>query len=227
MTHELVKKIQNIVNREISARGRTLSLPPLSEAEVQHLFALVRKLIERTPKAERTSYALLKFYCDWTLHAEIDKSTEGAKILAGIHDVLGLHLKKADNKELLDDLANILSLEVVRQELNALLARHNAPLDSFSGTLWNHEVVPGLVEIISHVQLKIGKFRWLRSILDGIKLRPLKGRSIVEALTMTGIPSRAFKPDAPESEVTYCLVITLSDTTRIVAPLVLGSLSPS
>lgn len=225
MTNEIIDKITRIATREISARGRTLPLSPPSEAEVQHLFTLSRKLIERVPKVERSQYALLKLYCDWTLHSGIDQSKEGAKILSHIHETLIKHLNKTDNQEFSTELSAALSLDTARLEMNVLISRHGGSIETFSQATWNSEIVPVLAEIISHTPLKIGSFPWLTAILEAIKLKPLKGTSVVEELAVIKMPSQLYNDKASENEMTFCLMITTTDTTRIIAPLINSSKS--
>lgn len=98
MNVEILAKLENV-----------LTTSSLGEADVQHLFTLARKLIENVPKPDRPKYALLKFYCDWTLHSEIDRSETGAEILAKIHHIFANHLKKTDNSTFSADLSYALA----------------------------------------------------------------------------------------------------------------------
>jgi len=220
MTNEIVAKIEKISLTEISARGRTLSLSPLSESEVQHLFTLTRKLIEKVPDKDLSKYALIKFYCDWTLHSEIDRSKAGAKIIMKVHDIIIDHLKKKDNSAFARDITNAFSLEDARRELNALVSWHGGKSEVFSKDTWNTEIIPTLAEIITHTPIKIGDSSKLEKILEAIKLKPIKGSSIVEEIALIKVPSWTFKPSAPQNEITFCVQITTTDTTKFITPLI-------
>ena len=70
MTEERLVKIAGILGTNL-----------LTESHVQHLFVLARKLIETLPAVERRSLEPLKFYCDWTLHAEMDHGPAVARLI--------------------------------------------------------------------------------------------------------------------------------------------------
>jgi hypothetical protein len=72
--------------------------------------------------SRRVEFFLLKFYCDWTMHPDIDRSPTGASILADAHNIIADHLQKQDNATLKAELNAALSLDTVRNQLNELLA---------------------------------------------------------------------------------------------------------
>ena len=209
MDDEVIQKIR-----------RAIRAAPLREANVHHLFALTRKLIERVPAAARPTYALLNFYCDWTLHSEINRSEAGAKILARLHEIVADHLKKTDNSTLMSDLSGALSLGQVRDELNTLIARYNGPTEAITTRMWG-QIVPILLEIISHTPLEIApKNAKLKKLAQEIRTRPLKGKSVVEELSIAKVASTLLNRKAPANEITYCLMFTTTDTTKLIAPIV-------
>lgn len=205
MTDEIIVKLDYIASHQ------------LEEARVQHIFTLARKLIERLPDVEHINYALLKFYCDWTMHSQIDKSKEGALIISRIHDTILDHLSRKDNTDMADDLSRVLSLEELRNQLNNLISRSGGNGETFDKPKWN-EAIPILMEIISQTTLKIGKFPWLSKILAKITSQPLKGTSIVEELSITKIPSLLINPKADKGDITYCFFINTTDTTKFIIP---------
>jgi len=207
MKNEITEKINSLVYHS-----------SLEEAHVQHLFALARKLIEEAPIADRVNYSLLKFYSDWTLHSEIDRSREGALVVARIHTVILDHLKRTDNSNMADDLTAALSLNETREQLNALISKSGGDTDLFSKAKWS-EIIPILAEIISRCILKIGNHSRLSHILQLVKSKPLKGTSVVEELSIIKIPSTTFNASAPKEELTYCFLINTTDTTKFVTPL--------
>ena len=208
MTDEIVEKIHRLVQNQPD------------ESRVQHLFTLTRKLIERVPTADRSRFSLLKFYCDWTLHSDIDRSEAGAAVLGRLHEILVDHLKKSDNAMLVAELTTALSLSDVRIQLNELLATMGHRPDNVSEEKWR-EIIPIVAEIVSNCPITISpKTSKLAAMLAAIHVRPIKGSSVVEKLTVIKLVTSVFNPEAPAGEITYCLMLTISDTTKIVAPLV-------
>src|SRR5713101_4881155 len=104
----------------------------LSEGNVQHLFALGRKLVERLPESERPQYGLVKFYGDWTVHSKIDRSRVGAGVLQRVADIVSDQMKRTDTDKMICDLTDALSFEKTREELNALVARFSGDGHLFS-----------------------------------------------------------------------------------------------
>ena len=76
------------MHAEILNKISRLIASPMREADVQHLFTLARKLIDKVPRSDRQQFSLLKFYCDWTMHPDIDRSETGASILADTHNII-------------------------------------------------------------------------------------------------------------------------------------------
>jgi hypothetical protein len=205
MDNEVIEKIRQAV-----------TATPLREADVHHLFALARKLIERARSP--ATYALLNFYCDWTLHSEINRSEAGGRILARLHDIIADNLKNTDNARLIAELSGALSLGDVRNELNGLIAQHTGIVETVSVARWRM-MVPILLEIISHTPLKIGANNAkLKALARQIRTRPLKGESFVAELAITRVASRLLKNNAPANETTFCMMFTTSDTTKLVVP---------
>lgn len=215
MDNEIVQKIENI------ARGK------LTESQVSHLFVLARKLIERIPKQNRSNFSLLKFYCDWTVHSEIDRSEAGAQVLERIHNIIYNHIKKKDDTNLLPELGAALSMSTVREQLNQLVNQYRTlnvydkNQNLFSEIKWR-ELLPLWAEIVSHIPLRINrKYKYLRSILDAILRHPLKGTSVVDEIKIIRLPREAFPTSKIEHQQIFCFMITTTDTTHIIAPLML------
>lgn len=207
MMDEKVKKLIDI-----------LSQSHIEEAHVQHIFTLARKLIEKTSVGESNKYKLLKFYCDWTMHVEIDRSKEGAQVLARINEIIVLHMKLNDNSSFSDDITKALSLDQVREELNNLINNNGGSPEIFNKYNWA-KIIPILAEILSQSSLKIGDDSRLKEIDKQIKSQPIKGASVVNELSIIKKPSSFFNPKAPAGQMTYCFSISTSDTTKFVTPL--------
>lgn len=210
MTDEILEKIKNIASSSVE------------EARIQHLFTLSRKLIERVSDNERKEYGLLRFYCDWTMHSEIDRSKEGALILFMVHNTIHSYLKKKDNTGLINDLIAILSLEALRIQLNGLIAKFGGNSEVFSKDKWS-EILPALLEIISRIPLKIGQYPRLSKISESIHSKPLKEKSVVEELSIAKGAKSLINTLASSDELIFYLVITTTDTTKFVIPILESS----
>lgn len=215
MDNQIVQKIENIVRAQ------------LTESQVSHLFVLARKLIERVPKQDRSNFSLLKFYCDWIVHSEIDRSEAGAQIIERIHNIIYNHIKKKDDTNLLPELGDALSMSTVREQLNQLVNQYRTlniydkNQDLFSEIKWR-ELLPLWAEIVSHIPLRINrKYKYLLSILDAILKHPLKGSSVVDEIKIIKLPREVFPASKIEYQQIFCFMITTTDTTHIVAPLML------
>ncbi len=206
------------MNDEILNKIAGLIAGPVNEANVQHLFTLARKLVGRAPKGDRKHFSLLKFYCDWTMHPDIDRSPAGASILADAHNIIADHLGKKDNTTLVADLTAALSLNTVREQLNDLFAYFGGP-PAIDEVKWA-TIVPVVAEIIAHCPLTIDpNNRQLASTLKAIRSRPLRGTSVVEELMVIKVPSKTLDPQASANEITYCISLKTTDTARFVSPL--------
>ncbi len=167
----------------------------------------------------RMNYSLLKLYCDWTMHPDIDRSNAGAEILATAHQIIADHLTRSNNAGFASDMTSALSLSTVRMQFNSLLEQFGAHSEMISTHVWA-QIVPHLAEIVSHCPLKLDMAnKKFAKFVAGMKSRPLKGTSIVEELMVAKIPSTTFDPKAAADQLLYCIVITTSDTTRFVVPM--------
>jgi hypothetical protein len=217
MLDEILAEIDQLANREFGTAPRSLSFP-LTKSDVHRLFTLARKLIERLQKKDRVRYALLNFYCDWTLHSKIDRSTGGSLVLARIHDVIFSHLKTTDTSSIASDLTAALSFDAVRAELNELIVWHGGRAGMVTQATWNDKVLPEFAEIVSCTPVRIDCRS--ESILKTIRAKPLKGTSVAEEFVLIKVPTKTLVRNAPEDKVTFCMLITTTDTTKFIVPLV-------
>lgn len=208
MKDEIFQKIRDI-----------LVGPTINESQVSHLFTLVRKLLERLPKAERRQFPLLAFYCDWILHAEIDRSEQGAAILEKIHHIVIDHMGRSDNASMAGELSASLSLDLLGDQLNEFLQRH-AGGQKISSSDWLG-LVPLIVEIVSScpVTISAGRGGTLRQIRNQILSEPIKGQDVVKEVAIVKCAAELFYTSQPADRFIYCVQVTLTSTTKIVAPL--------
>ena len=79
MENEIVKKLRDELDRDING-----------EPQVIYILSSVRKLMESDRiNGGLNNYKVLKFYCDWALHAEINNTTAVASVLQEIIDGKG------------------------------------------------------------------------------------------------------------------------------------------
>lgn len=211
MQNEIVGKVSNLLQR-----------PAPSESEVVHIMVLGRKLIEFRPREDRTHYSLVRFYCDWTVHHEIDRSGEGAQLLGVLHRILEKHLQSGDNAGYARDLTTALSLETARRQFNALLKRSNDGngVVSIDSKQWT-EIIPHLLEIISEcpVTVRNDNSRLSRSI-QSARAKPISGTAVIEQLVIKKVPSSKFRRSAPAGEFTYCIALITTNNIEVVTPFV-------
>ena len=156
MTEERLVKIAGILGTNL-----------LTESHVQHLFVLARKLIETLPAVERRSLEPLKFYCDWTLHAEMDHGPAVARLIRA-NRIVSEHIEHGlDVKRFVNDLLAILSLEEARAAFNSLLEQVSPSNHiRIEASRWR-EIGWHLAEIVSECPIKISAERmWRQDIQD-------------------------------------------------------------
>lgn len=212
MRPDILTKIQGLLDQ-----------PTMTESQVAHLLFLTRILIDDVPTADRRKFALLKFYCDWSLHRETARSSEGVGLIIQLHFIVGDHTAKSDNSDFIADVTSALSLEYVRSKLDALLREAGHPSrgsTNGSGT----ESSATIAEIISQcpVMLPSEESRLpadIRRQLEVIREHPIKGKWLVTALSIPKMPSTTLCPESPGDQLTFCVLLTLNDSTKIVVPI--------
>ncbi len=196
--------------------ARILSDERLEEADVVHLFTLARKLFERLPASDRARLTLLKFYSDWTLHPELDRSHEAGSLLEKAHHILRRHLMdSSNNARFSDDVTAAFSLDELKNQFNYLL-KSFAPSQNLRIDRRWQEIIFWLAEIVSNCPLAIGSVSPIRTRMEAT---PLPRGDIVERLDIVSLPSSTMYPTAPPGQTMFCIRLTLSDTTQIITPL--------
>lgn len=98
---------------------KLLNQDSISESEVSHLLALIRKEIESLRENERKKYPDLKLFCDWALHTEINQSFVGSKLGTEIHKAI-LKYHKSNSDELIQEISKTL-LTAFKKQFKKLL----------------------------------------------------------------------------------------------------------
>ena len=125
MTEEIIRKLTAQLNKGIT-----------TEVQVVYLLVGIRKLIERDD--QRAQYPKLNFYCDWVLHAELDRS--GAKAILREFDKAHPLLKRGMNlpRELQNKIDKLSRLRYFEKELTGFLESYGLPPIAQNGDGWSH-----------------------------------------------------------------------------------------
>jgi len=208
-----------VTNELLAKIARILETREPTESDVHHLFGLARKLIDSLPQERQTDFSFLRFYCNWTAHPEIDQSAEGAMIVEKMNALISGHMKRDNASEIPDELTAALSLDETRIQLQELIRTFDPePVLIIDRACWR-PIVNQLLEIVSHCPLKIdAKRKWLEPIRERIEATPIKGRVVVEQVAIVKVPSTTFDPKAAPNDFIFFTELTLSNTTRIRAP---------
>jgi len=210
-----------VENELLTKIARILEIREPDESSVVHLFTLARKLIEGLDPQRKKDFELLAFYSDWTVHRKIDRSPEGAMVVERMNAIINSHMKRDDASAIPRDLTAALSFDETEIQLRDLILKFD-PGTKFSTLRWR-PIVLQLIEIISHCPLKIeGTQKRLRRIRERVATTPIKDRAVVEQVAIVKVPRTTFYPKAEQNEVIFCTELTLSDTTRIIAPVQLS-----
>lgn len=140
----------------------------MTESHVQHLFVIARKLFEALPNEDAELFEPLKFYCDWTLHAQMDRGPATARLIR-VNEIVGEQIRNGlDVKRFVEDLLAILSLEEVRVALNHLLERLS-PCNylQVDAAGWK-KIGWHLAEIVSECPIKISPERMLHHDIQNL-----------------------------------------------------------
>jgi hypothetical protein len=145
MTSERLEKIAKILNAT-----------ELTESHVQHLFVLARKLIATAPVEHAGKFTLLRFYCDWTVHPQLDRSPQAAQMIEKANVILAEHRKYGLDAEKFErQVVAAFSLNQARSQLARLISLYDERVaTSINDKRWN-EIVKGLAEIVSECPMKL------------------------------------------------------------------------
>lgn len=99
--------------------------PPKTAADVVYVFVKIRKVLEHSNLQNKLW--MLTFFCDWLLHAKLDR--RGARKILEMFDGKLDRLNLAAPSELCwkDDVLNIFSLDILRNQLLDFLNQNRLP----------------------------------------------------------------------------------------------------
>lgn len=109
----------------ISKLGVALSKPLEEECQVVYILVEIRKLLDRTIGQEKKlgKYAVLNFYCNWAVHAELGGTTPIDPILDKIEELLAdPNLSNPQNMP--EIMLGFINLDLLSKEMGELLSEY-------------------------------------------------------------------------------------------------------
>jgi hypothetical protein len=110
MTPEIVRKLNEFLDAHDLFK---------EECEAVYLMVELRKLIHQEHRREE--FAIIRFYCDWTVHSSKERNQVDIKV---IMEKLNKSLSKG-NPYPKEDIFNFLTLPELRKEMVVLFERHS------------------------------------------------------------------------------------------------------
>ncbi len=175
----------------------------LSESEVVHIFALIRKELEAikdTNTIEFQKFDHLKLICDWTLHIEINRSLAGSSLVIEINRALA-DIESTHIKDTIEDTSRSL-FSKFRNQLEKYINQNSLPTKIL--TVGWKSFFKEVLEIILDVPVSLVQSHRNQA----------QGQIWTEAITITKIGPR------PKSPVRfYHLRIFTNDSKTIEVPI--------
>jgi hypothetical protein len=156
-----------MADRKLDPLQDLLGRTTFSTSEVVHLLVEIRNLIDGLKN--RSRYPVLRFFCDWTVHRQLDRNTAAREILAEFANVAETTMQR--RKVLpatMNRLSPILSLNRLREEMTLILAEHRLD-DTLCCRLtrWG-QFLSTYVDLISRTPLAMPPTRGVRAAIDTI-----------------------------------------------------------
>ena len=193
----------------------------LNESDVDHLMTLIRKQLEHMSESDRTQYALLKFFCNWSKHIKIDRSSVANKIILKLNKTLFKVKDSKDTNEIISKVSNVISFIKLQNQLKKFLEKFDLPNNLVADFDKWREFVNNLIKIIVNSPLVLPDTKKSKAI------KPFKKDAVVTQLQLAWINQKVFKPEIltkPEAGISeddpklLILHLTMSNTTNILIP---------
>jgi hypothetical protein len=156
-----------MADRKLDALNGLLGRTTLSASEVVHLLVEIRNLIDGLK--DRSRYPVLRFFCDWTVHRQLDRNVAAREILAEFANVAETTMQR--RKVLpatMNRLSPILSLNRLRDEMTLILAEHRLDNTLCCRLARWGQFVSTYVDLISRTPLVMPPTRGVRAAIDTI-----------------------------------------------------------
>jgi hypothetical protein len=155
------------MNKNESKISELLKKHEMSESDNLHLLSLIRKELETLGKAE-TKYNDLKFFCDWVLHNEIDRSFSGSKFVSELHNCIN-EIKSIPNNDYIIQRTCETLLVSLREQLHAFLKERTLQTNVIDNSRKWRSFLRNLLENIENTPVVL-----LNKHETDLKMNPLK-----------------------------------------------------
>ncbi|MFH1070066.1 MAG: hypothetical protein V1794_10655 [Candidatus Glassbacteria bacterium] len=212
MEKNIIEKIQSILNQETD----------ISEDQTRSLMILLRKCMELMSEAEKTQYATLNLFCNWSAHIAITQSITGLRTLRCINDALVRVKDYTDLEQIQSEMSEAIGFNKLLSEFIQLFDELGLKHQFTDKRVWG-KILGNIIEIIRDVPLSFPTITKLKKtalkIYTEIAKNPIKPGAGVVLIKISKIDYSAL--GVKNSGEILCLLITTEDTIKIVIPLVI------
>ena len=200
MEDEIVGKIRGII----------IDNESIAESQVAHLMVLMRKLIG---KMEANNFQILEFFCNWSVHTELDR-TPALAIIKRLNDLISSIRDCRDTNLIVALVSGVVSFRELKLEIKRLLNDTGISTEPFDNVNFWSKFAINLISILRDCPLRIPenpRKRVDKEMVEQILSRTTgSGRWIKEVSIISGpIPILG-------QYVNLCILH--SDTTRLIVP---------
>jgi len=208
----------------IKEKIESILILTLTESDVSYLMLLMRKLTEGLSDSEQKNFVTLKFFCDWSAHTTIDRSLHAAKVLSKVNSLIYDLQRVSNNDLIIEEVTKIVSFVELKKEIKKLFKKFRLK-DSLTvkNDRWLN-FVKCFTEIIlgSPLTMPPGRIRKeFKPYLKKILSKPLRERVWIIGMAIVKLDKGFFEGNGKNRYgiLLLCLIIYLSNTTRIIIPL--------
>jgi len=185
----------------------------LSESECVHVLSLIRQELEASET--ESNYDYIKFFCDWSLHNQIDRSMAGSNAIVSINKVLSDE-RKSDTDALIKEMSAQF-IGKFKDQMKDFLNKNSRPSDIIDNDNQWKEFLKMMLEIISQKPVILIKNKHEKKVSGN----PLKeGMWATEiSIVKVDLSSNPRDINSASSKAIYCLEVLTSDSTKIIIPI--------
>jgi len=212
------------MDSHIKAKIESILTPTLTESDVSYLMQLIRKRIESLSEKEKEDFITLKFFCDWSAHTTIDRSLYAVKILSKVNSLIYDLQRVPDNNLIIEEVTKIVSFVELKKEIKKFFKKLGLKDTLTTNNDRWLNFVRCFTEIIlgSPLTMPEGRIRKeFKPYLKKIQSKPLRQGVWIIGMAIVKIDKGFFEGDGKNRYgiLLLCLILYLSNTTRICIPL--------
>lgn len=134
-----------------------LTQPIERNSDVVYLLVEIRKVIESMVPPSPPRFSNLKFFCDWALHAEVNRNSVAKDILKLSDSYLhkGANTNRVVALEALNKFRSLVALDPLRDELLAFLIEHGLNVSLVANQHRFYNFIGYYLDTISHTPLAL------------------------------------------------------------------------